>query len=124
MPTNLAASDEVSAPVHRSGALTLVPALLVAALTLGVSVAAAYAPPATGDMAVAFPPWVDETEAAAAVHRAGGRLIGPTRLGNVIVVHADDPGFAARVGTQGALFTLAAEGIFCRLSPIPPELYR
>jgi len=91
--------------------LALAPALLVAGLTFAVSAASAYAPPASGEMAVVFPPWIDEIQAFGLVPEAGGRIVGPSRFGNIVIAFASDPGFAARVAQEGALFTLKATGI-------------
>jgi hypothetical protein len=91
--------------------LALLPALFVALLTLAAGTASAYAPPATGEMAVVFPPWTGEVEAFEMVARAGGQLVGPSRFGNIVIAVAPDRGFPARVAEQGALFTLKATGI-------------
>jgi len=92
--------------------LALAPAVFVAGLTLAVGAASAYTPPARGEMAVVFPPWVDEVEAFGLVAEAGGQIVGPSRFGNIVIAFAPDAGFAARVAEQGALFTLKATG-FC-----------
>jgi hypothetical protein len=91
--------------------LALLPALLVALVTLVAGTASAYAPPATGEMAVVFPPWTNEVEAFEVVARAGGLLVGPSRFGNIVIALATDSGFAARVAQHGALFTTNATGI-------------
>jgi hypothetical protein len=91
--------------------LALLPALFVAVLTLSLGAASAYAPPATGEMAVVFPPWTGEVEAFERVAQAGGQLVGPSRFGNIVIAVAPDPGFAERVAEQGALFTAKATGI-------------
>jgi hypothetical protein len=91
--------------------VALAPALLVAALSLAGAFWAGYAPPETGDMAVVFWPGTDEQQTYAAVLAAGGRVVGPTRLGNVVIAHAPDPAFASRIRQFGGLFTLAAHGL-------------
>ena len=100
-------------PAARAGSLwlALAPALLVAGLTFAVGVASAYAAPPSGEMAVVFPPWVDEIQAFGLVAEAGGQIVGPSRFGNIVIAFASDTGFAARVAEQGALFTLKATGI-------------
>jgi hypothetical protein len=89
----------------------LLPALLVAVMAFAGGAASEYAPPATGQMAVVFPPWIGEVEAFELVAEAGGQLVGPSRFGNIVIAFAPDVGFAARVGQHGALFTLKATGI-------------
>lgn len=91
--------------------LALLPALLVALLAFSVGAASAYAPPATGQMAVVFPPGTGEVEAFQRVVQAGGMVLGPSRFDNIVIAFAPDSGFAARVAGQGALFTLKATGI-------------
>lgn len=99
-----------SAPAGKTW-LALLPALFVAIATVAAGAASEYAPPATGQMAVVFPPWVGEVEAFELVAEAGGRLVGPSRFGNVVIAFASDAGFASRVGQRGALFTTKATGI-------------
>lgn len=91
--------------------LALLPAAAVALVALSIGVVDAYAPPATGEMAVVFPPWIGEVEAFELVAEAGGRLVGPSRFGNIVIAVAPDAGFASRVGQRGALFTAKATGI-------------
>lgn len=99
-----------------SQALALLPALLVAGFGFGVGATAFHAPPAMGETAVVFAPWVGEGEALAAIIRAGGSLAGTTRLGNVTVAFAPDAGFADRIRAEGALLTLAA-AVLCGTLP-------
>jgi hypothetical protein len=91
--------------------MQLAPALLVACFATSTGFAAFYAPPPTGELGVVFAPWVSEVEAVAAVAAAGGRLGNPSRLPNVLVAYAADPGFDARVRSRGAWFTVAARGL-------------
>lgn len=110
MTETYATSSEPAAPAGNTW-LALLPALLVALLALTVGAASAYAPPATGQMAVVFPPGTGEVEAFQRVVQAGGLVLGPSRFDNIVIALAPDPGFAARVAGQGALFTLKATGI-------------
>lgn len=86
------------------------PALLFAAFS-ALALAAPQRAPETGQMAVVFPPFTSEETAWAIVRQAGGSLVAPTRLPNVVVAHAADSGFQTRVGALGALFFLAATGL-------------
>ncbi len=88
-----------------------VPALLVSLFALSAGLAAGYAPPAEGQVAVVFPPWVSEGQAIGAVISAGGRFVGPTRLGSIVIAYAGDPGFGTRIRDAGAWATLAAQGL-------------
>ena len=106
--SNLPDADEHAGPTM----MALLPALIVALLTLAAGTASAYAPPATGEMAVVFPPGTGELEALGRIAAAGGLFVGPSRFGNIVIVLAPDSGFAARVAQQGALFTAKATG-FC-----------
>jgi hypothetical protein len=91
---------------------------VLSAFVFGVAAIAAYAPPARGEVAVVFPPGTSEQSAYHAIRQAGGRFVAPTRLGNIVVAHADDPAFADRVRGLGALLLLAAHGL---CAPIVPE---
>lgn len=97
--------------------VALLPAIFVAVMSFGAGAAAFYAPPATGEMAVVFAPWVDQPTAFGVITAAGGRLAGSTRLGNIIVAYASDPGFADRARAEGALFMLSATAL-CGTIPI------
>ena len=99
--------------------LSLLPAAFVAILALGGGALASYAPPAEGQMAVVFAPWVSEAQGLGIIIAAGGRIVGPSRFANIDVAFATDPGFAARVRAAGAWFTFAAEGL---CSPRPPVI--
>lgn len=101
---------------HRIGAL--LPAAAVSLLALAGGAAAGYAPPITGEIAVIFPPWTDEAGAFGAVIAAGGRIVGPSRFGNIVVAEATDPGFGGRVRAAGAWLTLRATGL-CSTLPQP-----
>lgn len=96
----------------------LLPALVMALLTAAGAVAASYSPPATGQMAVVFPILTDELTAWQIVVAAGGSIVAPSRLSNVVVAYAPDPEFASRVRSGGALFTLAARGL---CEPLPQQ---
>jgi hypothetical protein len=91
--------------------LALLPTIFVALMAFAVGAASAYAPPATGQLAVVFPPWVGEVEAFGLVAQAGGLIVGPSRFDNIVVAFAPDSGFAARIARLGALFTTQATGI-------------
>lgn len=111
MTVPIAADSVPLPPAGRVSWLPLLPAAFVALATLAAGAASAYAPPSTGEMAVVFPPWIGEVEAFELVAEAGGRLVGPSRFGNIVIAVAPDAGFAARVGQHGALFTVKATGI-------------
>lgn len=98
-------NDNVTSP------LAVFPALVLSAFVFVTAAAAAYAPPGRGEMAVVFPPGTTETSAYYAVLAAGGRFVGPTHLGNIVVAYAADTGFADRIRASGALFLLAAYGL-------------
>jgi hypothetical protein len=88
-----------------------VPAVGIACFAISVGFAAFYAPPPQGELGVVFAPWISEVEAVNAVVAAGGRLVNGSRLPNVLVAYAADPGFEARVKQYGAWFTVAARGL-------------
>ena len=90
---------------------SVLPALGIAAFALTIGLAASYAPPQTGEMAVVFAPGTTEKLAHAAILSAGGRFVAPTRLDNIAVAYAVQPDFAERVRALGGLFTLAARGL-------------
>jgi hypothetical protein len=89
----------------------MVPAIALIAVSLVLSAAAFYAPPTQGEMAVVFPFGLSEASEYSAVLAAGGSIVGSTRLPNIIVAFAPDPGFAERIRAAGAFFTLAATGL-------------
>jgi hypothetical protein len=93
------------------GGLALLPALAAAVLALGGGAVAGYAPPPEGEMAVVFAPWVTEGQALRAVIDAGGRYVGPSRFGNIVIAYGLDTGFEARVRDGGAWLTVAADGL-------------
>ncbi|HEX9595950.1 MAG TPA: hypothetical protein VF982_03650 [Anaerolineales bacterium] len=85
--------------------------LLVALMSLSSSLSSYYLPPATGEVGVIFPPWMDQAEAFGAIIDAGG-LVGSTgRLPNIIVAVADNSDFARRVVNNGAWVVTAARGL-------------
>jgi hypothetical protein len=96
---------------HGSGRVGIVVAVSIALLALGMGTAVSYAPPAEGQMAVVFRPGVGEAAAFGAIVSAGGKIIGPSRFGNIVVVFAPDRGFSQRIRAAGALFTIAAQGL-------------
>jgi len=97
--------------IGRNTKYDLLPALLIAVLAFGGGVAANYAPPQLGQMAVVFPWGTTEKQALGAIIAAGGSYVGPTRFGNIPVAMATDAGFAARIRAAGAMLTLAAQGL-------------
>lgn len=99
-----------AASVSREKASVL-PALGIAAFALAIGLAAFYAHPGTGEMAVVFAPGTTEKLAHSAILAAGGRFVSPTRLDNIAVAYAVQPDFVERVRALGGLFTLAARGL-------------
>lgn len=99
----------------------LIPALGLALLALGAGATSGYAPPATGQMAVVFAPWVSEGQALRTVLDAGGKYVGPSRFNNIVIAYALDAGFAARARTAGAWLTVAAQGL-CSMAPRRPQV--
>jgi anti-sigma factor RsiW len=69
------------------------------------------AAPKTGEMAVVFLPNVSESEAHRLVASAGGSIVGPTRINNIVVAYATDPDFQNRMIERGAILFLAATGL-------------
>jgi hypothetical protein len=96
--------------------LAFLPAIAIAMLSLGAGAATYYAPPETGEMAVVFGPGAAEASVFEAIRAAGGRFAGSTRLGNIAVAYADDPGFAGRIRERGALLILSAAAL-CGTAP-------
>lgn len=93
-----------------SGWMQFLPALLFAAFSAAALAAPMHAPE-TGEMAVIFPPFTTEETAWALVRDAGGAFVAPTRIPNIVVVHAPDDGFQHRMRDMGAVFFLAANGL-------------
>ena len=87
------------------------PAVVFTLLSGVVVFTATMQPPAKGEMAVVFPPATSELTAWALVRQAGGLIVSPTRLSNVVVAYAPDTGFETRVRQLGALFLFAAKGL-------------
>ena len=89
----------------------LLPAAALATFVFAAGAVAFYAPPATGEMAVVFPFGTDQQTAYRLILAQGGRLVGGSRLANILIAYAPDAGFSARIRSAGALFTLAAHGL-------------
>lgn len=89
----------------------MLPALLVAAGVFCVGMAAAYAPPDKGEVAVVFPIGTDEYTAYSTIQAAGGRFVAGSKFSNIVVAYAADAQFHDRVKELGGLFTLAAFGL-------------
>ena len=106
------------AAIARHRMAELLPAVVVSVVALAGGAVAGYAPPAVGEMAVVFSPATDEAGAFGAVIAAGGRIVGPSRFGNVVIAVASDPGFGGRVRAAGAWLTLRATGL-CSALPQP-----
>lgn len=85
--------------------------MLLTLFSAGVVFAGTMLPPRTGEMAVVFPVLTDELTAWALVREAGGLLVAPTQLPNVVVAYAPDDSFQDRVRSLGALFFVAAQGL-------------
>lgn len=94
----------------------LVPALIFAIAAAAIGVAQPMAAPRSGEMAVAFPPFTSEAEAWRMVREAGGHVVGPTRLPNIVVVYAGDLSFQERARGLGALLFLSAKGLCAPIS--------
>ncbi|MET3928093.1 hypothetical protein [Devosia sp. 2618] len=62
-------------------------------------------------MAIVFPPNTDELAAWSVVQQAGGLVVGPTALSNIVVAYAPDEEFQTRARQLGALFFIAARGL-------------
>lgn len=69
------------------------------------------AAPIRGEVAVAFAPFTSEAAAWDIVRAAGGYLIAPTRLSNVVVVFAPDEEFQQRARALGAWMFFNATGL-------------
>ncbi len=119
--------DEVDGPMtdvdrgpSRPGSGSMLPALLIAAFAFLSGGVAFYSAPATGEMAVIFPPSTSEQAAYAAIVGAGGKFVSGTKFDNIAVAYAEDPAFAQRVQALGGLLVLAARGL-CAPTTDPPE---
>lgn len=88
-----------------------IPAIAFTLLSGGTVLGATMLPPPKGEMAVVFPPATSELTAWALVRQAGGLIVAPTRLSNIVVAYAPDEEFQARVRSLGALFLFAAKGL-------------
>lgn len=89
----------------------LAPALIFSAVSVLLVAAFMLAPQSKGEMAVAFPPFTSEETAWSIVRAAGGFVVAPTRLPNVVVAYADNADFQQRAKSLGALFFLKASGL-------------
>ena len=89
----------------------LVPALCFSAIAVALAVGMTMAAPARGEMAVAFSPFTSELTAWAIIREAGGLMVAPTKLPNVVVVYAADDAFQERARALGALLFLKATGL-------------
>ncbi|MGV8833213.1 MAG: hypothetical protein ACOH2N_14655 [Devosia sp.] len=87
------------------------PALIFSTVSFFLVAAFMLAPQAKGEMAVAFPPFTSEETAWSIVRAAGGYVVGPTRLPNIVVAYAADADFQQRARQLGALFFLNASGL-------------
>lgn len=94
----------------------LAPALALSIVSFCGIAYAGYAPPEKGEMAVVFSPGIGEAQAYNAIVAAGGRVVSPSRFGNVVVVFAPDEGFVGRVRAQGGWLALAATGLCAPLN--------
>lgn len=88
-----------------------VPAIAFTLLFTGTVYGATMLPPPAGEMAVVFPLMTSELTAWALVREAGGLIVAPTKLPNVVVAYAPDETFQSRVQSLGALFFFAAKGL-------------
>jgi hypothetical protein len=95
--------------------LQLLPALLFA-LVSALVLAAPLRAPDTGQIAVVFPPFTTEQTAWSLVREAGGSIVAPTRIPNIVVAYAHDADFQSRMRTLGGLFFLAASGLCAPLT--------
>ncbi len=94
------------------------PAIAFSILASLAAFSTTMAAPETGEMAVVFPPFTEETHAWAIIRAAGAQVVAPTQIGNVVVVHADQADFQTRARVLGALFFVKAEGL---CAPQRPE---
>jgi hypothetical protein len=81
-------------------------AIAFAVTTVTVVLSESMAAPERGEVAIAFPPFTSEMAAWEIVRAAGGSLVSPTRLPNVVVAFAPDKGFQERAQALGALLFL------------------
>lgn len=89
----------------------LAPALIFSAVSVLLVIAFMLAPQSKGQMAVAFSPFTSEETAWSIVRAAGGYVVAPTRISNIVVAYADDAVFQERARSLGALFFLKAIGL-------------
>lgn len=109
----------IAAPAasRRHGFWSVLPAAVFAMAASGLSFAAAFGTPPTGQMAIVFLPTTSELAAWTMVGLAGGQVVGPTAFANVVVAYAPDPEFKARMQARGALFFMPASGLCQSISP-------
>lgn len=81
-----------------------------------VALAAPLRAPDIGQVAVVFSPLTSEETAWTLVREAGGSIVAPTRIPNIVVAYAHDAGFQARLRELGGLFFLAASGLCAPLT--------
>jgi len=93
------------------------PAIAFSLIAAIATFSATMAAPESGEMAVVFPPFTAETEAWATIRAAGAQIVAPTRIGNIVVVHASKTDFQTRARALGALFFVKAEGLCAPLRP-------
>ncbi len=93
------------------------PALAFAALAGAMSLSSVFATSDTGEMAVVFAPGVSELTAWSLLRQAGGLLVAPTALSNIVVAYAPDAGFKDRMRQLGGWFFIPAQGLCAALDP-------
>lgn len=86
-------------------------AIAFAVITGAVVLSGSMAAPMRGEVAVAFPPFTSEMVAWDIVRAAGGSLVAPTHLPNVVVAFAPDEGFQQRARALGAMLFFNATGL-------------
>lgn len=94
----------------------LLPAILFA-LFSALALALPLRAPDIGQVAVVFPPFTSEQTAWALVRQAGGAVVAPTRIPNIVVAYAQDAEFQSRMRALGGLFFLAADGLCAPVVP-------
>lgn len=97
----------------------LIPALLFSIAAAAIGLGNSMAAPARGEVAVAFMPFTSETTAWSIILAAGGAVVAPTRLPNIVVAFAPDAEFQDRVRALGAIAFFTATGLCAPTNETP-----
>ncbi|SOE08439.1 hypothetical protein SAMN05877838_0159 [Hoeflea halophila] len=87
---------------------------------IGLVLSAAAITPRNGQALVIVPPWSEPSRVVDVISQAGGSVINGTDAPYAAIAHSDEPGFAFRLFSSGAMLVLDGSlAFFCRSTPTP-----